>query len=130
MLDPRSLAKRRDEIVESCRRRRVMADVDGAIRAQEQLAAAQTELGEANRQRNEHQASGKRQLTGPEREAHTVEGRRLKNEIAGLEAALARGIILDHRGSDEMTPDQRGARRIWTDQIRLHPAFPRAPLAC
>ena len=31
MLDPRSLAERRDEILESCRRRRVEADVDGAI---------------------------------------------------------------------------------------------------
>jgi len=89
MLDPRSLAKRRDEIVESCRRRRVTADVDGAIRAQERLAAAQTELGEANRLRNEHQASGKRKLESHEREAHTAEGRRLKNEIASLETAVA-----------------------------------------
>ena len=78
MLDPRSLAARRDEIVESCRRRRVTADVDGAIRAQERLAAAQTGLGEANRLRNEHQASGKRKLETAEREAHTAEGRRLK----------------------------------------------------
>jgi seryl-tRNA synthetase len=89
MLDPRSLAKRRDEIVESCRRRRVTADVDGAIRAQEKLAAAQTELGEANRQRNEHQAAGQRKLDGGAREAHTTEGRRLKSEIAGLEAEVA-----------------------------------------
>ena len=89
MLDPRSLAKRRDEIVESCRRRRVTADVDGAIRAQEALAAAQTELGEANRRRNEHQASGQRKLNSAEREAHTAEGRRLKHEIASLETAVA-----------------------------------------
>ena len=89
VLDPRNLARRRDEIVESCRRRRVNADVDTAIRAQEALAAAQTRLGEANRLRNEHQASGKRKLSGEEREAHTAEGRRIKNEIAGLEAAVA-----------------------------------------
>ncbi len=89
MLDPRSLARRRDEIVESCRRRRVSADVDGAIRAQERLAAAQTRLGESNRSRNEHQASGKRKLDSAEREAHTAEGRRLKSEIAQLEAEVA-----------------------------------------
>ena len=88
MLDPRILASRRDEIVESCRRRRVTADVDGAIRAQERLAAAQTELGEANRRRNEHQASGKRKLEGAEREAHVAQGRRLKDEVAELEAAV------------------------------------------
>ena len=39
---PAASPRRRDEIVESCRRRRVDADVDGAIRAQEALAAAQT----------------------------------------------------------------------------------------
>ncbi len=88
MLDPRILATRRDEVVESCRRRRVTADVDAAIRAQERLAAAQTDLGEANRRRNEHQAAGKRKLEGAEREAHTAEGRRLKDEVAGLEAAV------------------------------------------
>jgi len=88
MLDPRILASRRDEIVESCRRRRVTADVDGAIRAQERLAAAQTELGEANRRRNEHQASVQRKLEGAEREAHVAEGRRLKDEVAGIEAAV------------------------------------------
>jgi seryl-tRNA synthetase len=89
MLDPRSLARRRDEIDESCRRRRVSADVGAAIRAQERLAAAQTELGEANRLRNEHQAAGKRKLDAAEREAHTAEGRRIKQQIAGLEAGVA-----------------------------------------
>jgi seryl-tRNA synthetase len=90
MLDPRSLATRRDEIVESCRRRRVTADVDAAIRSQELLAAAQTALGEANRRRNEHQEAGKRKLEPAAREAHTAEGRRLKEEVARLEAELAR----------------------------------------
>ena len=88
MLDPRILATRRDEVVESCRRRRVTADVDAAIRAQEKLAAAQTELGEANRRRNEHQASARRKLEGAEREAHVAEGRRLKDAVAALEAAV------------------------------------------
>ncbi len=95
MLDPRILSARRDEIVESCRRRRVAADVDGAIRAQERLAAAQTDLGEANRRRNEHQASGKRKLESAEREEHVAQGRRLKDEVAGLETAVneAQGVL-------------------------------------
>jgi len=38
MLDPRILAERRDEIAESCRRRRVAADLDGAIAAYEEVA--------------------------------------------------------------------------------------------
>jgi seryl-tRNA synthetase len=85
MLDPRSLQERRAEILESCRRRRVAADLEGAIACQEHLAALQTELNEAGRRRNEHQEAGKRKLSPEEREAHTSEGRRLKEEVARLE---------------------------------------------
>jgi len=89
MLDPRILAPRRDEIVESCRRRGVAADVDAAIAAQQRVAAAQTELNESNRRRNDHQKAGKRKLAPEEREAHTAEGRKLKEEAARVEAELA-----------------------------------------
>ncbi len=88
MLDPRTLADRREEALESCRRRGVQADVDGAIAAQERFAAAQTELGEINRRRNEHQSAGKRKLAADEREAHVAEGRRLKEAAAAAEAAV------------------------------------------
>jgi seryl-tRNA synthetase len=87
MLDPRSLEERRAEILESCRRRRVRVDVDAAVALQARLAALQTELNEAGRRRNEHQEAGKRKLAPAEREAHTAEGRRLKEEVARLEAA-------------------------------------------
>jgi seryl-tRNA synthetase len=89
MLDPRSLAERRDEIVESCRRRGVAADVDGAVRAQQALAALQTELNLANQRRNEHQAAGQRKLPDAERAAHAARGRELKQHVADLEAKLA-----------------------------------------
>jgi seryl-tRNA synthetase len=89
MLDPRSLAVRRDEIVANCRGRGVAVDVDEAIRAHERVAELQTELNEANRLRNEHQTSGKRKLEQAEREAHTAEGRRLKEQAASLEGELA-----------------------------------------
>jgi len=79
MLDPRDLATRRDEIVESCRRRRVAVDVDEAISRYRRVAALQTELEAANRLRNEH---GKRK-------GDPAEGRRLKEEAARLEAELA-----------------------------------------
>jgi seryl-tRNA synthetase len=85
MLDPRSLQERRAEVLESCRRRGVAADVEGAIARQERLAALQTELNEAGRRRNEHQEAGRRKLPPEEREAHTAEGRRLKDEVARLE---------------------------------------------
>ena len=85
MLDPRSLQERRAEVLESCRRRRVAADVEGAIARQGRLAALQTELNDAGRLRNEHQEAGKRKLAPEEREAHTAEGRRLKEEVARLE---------------------------------------------
>jgi seryl-tRNA synthetase len=88
MLDPRTLEKRRDEIADSCRKRRVDADVDGAIEAQRGVAALSTALQEQNRLRNEHQKSGKRKLETPEREAHTEEGRRLKDAVAKLEAQI------------------------------------------
>jgi len=89
MLDPRHLQERRDEIAESCRRRGVEADLDAAIAAQERVAEAQTAVNEANRLRNEHQKSGQRKMDDAEREAHTAEGRRLKDEVGRHEAALA-----------------------------------------
>jgi seryl-tRNA synthetase len=78
MLDPRELASRRDEIVESCRRRGVALDVDEAIARYRRVAALQTELEAANRLRNEH----------GRRKGDPAEGRRLKEEAARLEAGL------------------------------------------
>ena len=89
MLDPRDLKERREEILESCRRRGVSTDLDSAIIAQERVASCQSEINEANRLRNEHQKAGQRELDEAERVAHTAEGRRLKNEVGRYEAALA-----------------------------------------
>ncbi len=89
MLDPRTLAARRAEILESCQRRGVAVDLDAAIGHQERVAELQTSLQELYRQRNEHQASGKRPLAVPERETHAAEGRRLKDAAAALEAEVA-----------------------------------------
>jgi seryl-tRNA synthetase len=88
VLDPKSLAERRDEIAASCRRRGVIADVDGAVALQAQVAAKQTELNESNRRRNEHQEAGKR-LPPDERAAHGLEGRALKEAVSRIEAELA-----------------------------------------
>lgn len=89
MLDPRTLAARRHEIAESCLRRGVRVDLDAAIGLQERVAALQTQLQDVYRQRNAHQAQGKRPLPVAERESHAAEGRRLKDEAARLEAELA-----------------------------------------
>ena len=88
MLDPRSLHERRDEIVESCRKRRVDADVDAAIHAHKRVTQLTTESNELNHGRNEHQKAGKKKLSPEERESHVAEGRRLKQEVAALEDAL------------------------------------------
>ncbi len=88
MLDPRSLEERRDEVVASCRRRRVAVDVDALIALHERVSARQTELNEANRRRNEHQEAGKKQLQPAEREAHNAVGRALKEAVARIEAEL------------------------------------------
>src|SRR5262249_61270217 len=88
-LAPRSPEARPDEAGASCRKRGVTVDLEGAIAAQTAAAALQTELNEANRLRNEHQEAGKRKLSPEEREAHTAEGRRRKEEVAALEAKLA-----------------------------------------
>lgn len=85
MLDPRSLADRRAEIEESCRKRRIKVDLTAAIAAHEALTARQTEQNELNRQRNEHQKSGKQKLEPDAREAHNAEGRRLKEAAAALD---------------------------------------------
>jgi seryl-tRNA synthetase len=86
MLDPRTLAERREEIAESCRRRGVAIDVDALIALYEREAAAKTRVNEANRRRNEHQQAGKGKLSAAEREAHVETGRRLKEDVARLEA--------------------------------------------
>ena len=90
MLDPRFLATRRDEIVESCRRRGVTLDIDSAAAEQARVASLQTELNEKNRLRNEHQKAGKRKLAPEEREEHVARGRSLKDEVAAIEATLDR----------------------------------------
>ncbi|MBW2714921.1 MAG: serine--tRNA ligase [Deltaproteobacteria bacterium] len=89
MLDPRILETRRDEIITSCKRRRVDADLDAAIAAQQRVSEAQTELNALNQRRNEHQIGGKGKLEPDERDAHVAEGRRLKEGVAGLEQRLA-----------------------------------------
>ncbi len=85
MLDPRTLLERRDEIVESCRARHVAVDLDALTEVHERTLALRHELNEANRLRNEHQKAGKKKLEAAEREAHTVEGRRLKEAVSALE---------------------------------------------
>jgi len=89
MLDPRALSERREDILESCRKRGVEVDLDAAILLQERTAAAQTAVNEAGRLRNEHQQAGKKKLSPEEREQHGAEGRRLKEEVARLESELA-----------------------------------------
>jgi len=89
MLDPRTLAERRDEIAESCRRRRIRADLDGAIAAYDEVARLRGALDDTNRRRNEHQKSGNRKLDAAEREAHVAAGRAVKEEASRLEAELA-----------------------------------------
>lgn len=86
MLDPRNLQERRDEIVESCKARHVDADIDTTIDLHERASELRTALNEANRQRNEHQKAGKKKLEGDERDAHTQEGRRLKDAVTALES--------------------------------------------
>jgi seryl-tRNA synthetase len=88
VLDPRILAERRDEVAESCRRRRVPADPGAAIAAYERVARLRGALDEANRTRNEHQKRGGK-MDPAAREAHVAEGRRLKAEVARCEAELA-----------------------------------------
>jgi seryl-tRNA synthetase len=91
MLDPRTLAEHEDAIRESCRRRGIDGvDLDGAIAAQRGVTALTTELNQLNQRRNAHQASGKGKLSPEERKAHGLEGRRLKEAVAALEAKLAR----------------------------------------
>ncbi|MCL4686130.1 serine--tRNA ligase [Myxococcota bacterium] len=89
MLDPRTLAERRDEVAASVRRRGMTADVDSAVAAYQEAARLRTAVGEVNRLRNEHQKSGSRKLAPAEREAHADEGRRLKDDVVRLEAELA-----------------------------------------
>lgn len=89
MLDPRALGSMRDSVLDAVRRRGSRADVDAAIACYDAFATAQTTLQDANRRRNEHQATGKRAMSPEEREAHAAEGRRLKDEVAGLETRVA-----------------------------------------
>jgi seryl-tRNA synthetase len=111
MLDPRSLAERRDEVAASVRRRGVSADVDAAVAAYEEAARLRAAVGEANRVRNEHGRSGNRKMDAAEREAFTAEGRRLKDEVGRLEAELA-------------VAEERLAAALTALPNLIHPAVP------
>ena len=92
MLDPRSLATQRSEIIRSCELRGIPLDIDALIENQKQVSALQTELNEVNRRRKEHQNIGKKRLGASEREAHLAEGRAIKEPVTRLQKKLA-----DHR---------------------------------
>jgi len=88
MLDSKHIALRRDEIAESCRKRGLDVDLDSVLSIYDAHNVLVTELGETNRLRNEHQKSGKRKMDDAEREAHTAEGRRFKEQVGEIEAKL------------------------------------------
>ncbi len=88
MLDPKTLTDRRDEIAHSCKARGIDVDIDSIARVHREHNLLVTELGDVNRQRNEHQKSGKRKMDADEREAHTAEGRRFKEQVASIEERL------------------------------------------
>ena len=88
MIDPHTLAERRAEIEESCRKRGVAVDVDALVRLHGEVTALVTEQNETNRRRNEHQKSGKRKMSDEEREAHVAQGRAFKDELAAIEDKL------------------------------------------
>jgi len=89
MLDPRSLATRRDEIRTSCARRGLKVDVDATCATYDAVRDLKGQLDEANRARNLHQVAGKGKLSPEQREAHTARGRELKAVTEALEADLA-----------------------------------------
>lgn len=89
MLHPRSLIERRDDVVTSCSRRHMDVDVDRAIALYDRVTSLQQRLDDTRRQRNEHQAAGKRKLSPEKRQAHVAEGRRLKEEVAAQEQAVS-----------------------------------------
>jgi seryl-tRNA synthetase len=88
MLDAKLLVARRDEIAESCRKRGVDVDLDSILDLYKGHNSLVTELGEANRQRNEHQKSGKRKMDPEEREAHIAFGRDIKEQVAEIESRV------------------------------------------
>ena len=119
MLDPRSLAERRAEIEESCRKRRVKVDLTAAIAAHEAVTSLQTEQNEQNRLRNEHQKSGKQKLEAEQREAHNAEGRRLKEAVAALELAIdhpSAGVVQIHMAGRAL--QQQGQMEAANDVFR------------
>ena len=120
MLDPRSVAERRDEIVESCRVRGVRADVDAVAALHEAVSARQTELNEANRRRNEHQKAGKQKLDEAERTAHTSEGRALKEAVSRIEAQLQ-----EQRGQFDEAPRRPSQFRAPRGSGRWRGGLPR-----
>jgi len=102
MLNPRTLRDDRDRILESCRKRRIDVDLDAILEAQERHNAQLTRLGEANQRRNAHQKAGKRKLEPDEREAFVAEGKRLKEEVALIEAELQGSQEKFHRQLGEL----------------------------
>jgi len=88
MIDPQSLADRREDLLESGRKRGVPVDVDALVALHGGLTALVTEQNETNRQRNEHQKAGKRKMSDEEREAHVTTGRAFKDDLSAIDEKL------------------------------------------
>ncbi len=88
MIDPHTLAERRSDIEESCRKRGVDVDVDALIRLHDEVTALVTAQNETNRLRNEHQKAGKRKMSDDERQAHVEKGRAFKDDLSAIEEKL------------------------------------------
>ena len=102
MLDPRTLAERRDEVADSVRRRRMRVDLDGAIAAYEQVARLRGALDDVNRLRNEHQKSAQKKMEAAERcdrAANEILERLSRNT---RDPGLLAGLQLQLRGLREL----------------------------
>ncbi len=86
MLDRKFIVENLELVKENCRNRGVAVDVDRFVELENQRKAKQADIDELNRRANEVSKSIGKAKDLAEREARKAEGRRLRDEVAALEA--------------------------------------------
>jgi seryl-tRNA synthetase len=88
MLDRKFIAENIELVKQNCRNRGVTVDVDRFIALENQRKAKQAEIDQLNRRANEVSKSIGKAKDPADREARKEEGRRIRDEVAVLEAQM------------------------------------------
>ena len=137
MLDRKFIVENAELVKQNCKNRGVTADVDRFLELETLRKAKQTQIDELNRRANEISKSIGKAKDAAEREARKEQGRRLREQVAALEAELQQVLAEQeaiHRAIPNMThpdapvgPGEESNRELRRGKVPV-PSYDFAPL--